>query len=1409
MEQTSREPTLINPFSRKLDSIKPRSVVKTGLVLIFSAGILLASCSGGLAAWAGSSAQSSSAQSKAGISRPDDASIERQMLNTPARQAVLGSETLEFDRLSLEEGLSQSVVHTILQDSLGFVWIGTQDGLNRFDGYEFQVYKQDPEDPSSISSNYILALAEGPGGDLWIGTSGGGLNRFDRETGEFIHYTDQQDSQKGLSENIVGEIFTDNHGVIWIGTDSSGLYRYEPQADEFTAFQYDSTRQDSLGGMHVSEIFQDEAGNLWIGLGDGGLNRFLPESGTFQRYPVDPEDPSALSGEHVTAIAQDDEGFIWIGTSGKGLNRLDPATDTFLHYKAIPGNPFALANANVTSLLNDSDGVLWVGTNGGGLQQYDPENRRFYTYKFNPDDPSSISSDSILSMYEDQAGILWFGTFGGGLNKFDPYRRKFDHVAYSPGGLNSSSVWDLVEDRNGILWIATGGGGLNRFDRTTGEWRYYLPNESEENSISYDTILGLLEGRDGTLWVGTYGGGLDAFDPKTEQFIQYDTPPLIMEIYEDQGGILWIGSNGGGLSRLNPESGKLKEYLHNSGDPYSISNDSVVKIIEDQNGDFWIGTFAGGLNHFEKDTERFFHYYHDPKNPLSLSSNTVLSIYEADNGVLWIATTGGLNKFDPEIEGFVHYREKDGLPSDFVYGILEDGRGDLWLSTNYGISKFDPRTEVFENFDERDGLQSTEFNQGAYYKNSRGEMFFGGINGFNIFDPTMVRKNDYVPPVVITDFQLFNESVSPSAESGLKKPISLAQNIDLSYQDDFFSFEFASLHFSDPEKNQYAYYLEGLDRDWNYVGDRRFASYTNVPPGDYMFRVRGTNSDGIWNEAGTALSITVAPPIWQTWWFRVLTGFLAVSLIIATYRWRIRSGELQRIRLKEQVNEKTKELRAAMLELKRSKDQAEAANQAKSLFLANMSHELRTPLNAILGFSQLMLKSDEPEGQLEGRLTPEQEDNLQVIVRSGEHLLGLINEVLEMSKIEAGQMTVKEHDFDLRRMLEGLEEMFGLRAQQKDLFLIFEIDDAVPQYVHADEGKLRQILLNLLGNAIKFTQTGGVVLSASMLDLDPSSDPNSKEPTTKRLRFEVRDSGPGIEPKDLETIFDPFVQASTASDAQEGTGLGLTISLQFANVMGGDLSAESEPGVGSVFYLELPIKILDKVSDHAEAPARRVVGLQSGQSEYRVLVVDDKEVNRKLLVKMLAPVGFKVREATHGREALTIWDAWNPQVILMDMRMPVMDGYEATRQIRSSTKGQATCIIALTASALEEDREFILSEGCDAYIRKPFQERELFETIEKHVGVKYLYQPEPSAALETPGFEISKKENDFYKNLAKYPPSLLENLEHATVIGDMEMILSIIKTIEDDEPEMARELKALTQEYNHDRILAIIENLRA
>ncbi|MGB2894679.1 MAG: ATP-binding protein, partial [Anaerolineales bacterium] len=557
--------------------------------------------------------------------------------------------------------------------------------------------------------------------------------------------------------------------------------------------------------------------------------------------------------------------------------------------------------------------------------------------------------------------------------------------------------------------------------------------------------------------------------------------------------------------------------------------------------------------------------------PDSLGDDILLDVHLDQSGVLWAATVSGLDRLLPESGTFKHYREKDGLANNTIYGILEDDEENLWLSTNNGLSKFNIQDESFTNFDVNDGLQSNEFNQNAFFKNSRGEMFFGGLSGVNTFFPNEVVNNSYVPPIVITDFKLFNESVEVGDESPLQKPINVTETIELAYTDDFFSFEFASLHFSAPEENQYAYIMEGLDKGWNHIGSRRFAGYTNVPPGEYTFRVRGTNRDGVWNEAGAAINIIIPPPFWQTWWFRTLVAAIVTGGIIGFITLRVRSVETKRKQLALQVEEKTKELRETLGELKRSKEAAEAANRAKSVFLANMSHELRTPLNAILGFSQLMIRPTASDPDQAGTLSADQMENLEVIVRSGEHLLGLINEVLEMSKIEAGRATLNKQNFDLHRMIEGMEDMFRLRAEQTGLELELILGPNVPRYIHADEGKLRQVLMNLLGNAIKFTEEGGLTIEVQCVQ-------SSEDPPCPRLRFVISDTGLGIAPEELETVFDPFVQAANTHQEHEGTGLGLSISLQFAELMGGNLTASSELGVGSSFTLEIPIEGSDEIS---------------------------------------------------------------------------------------------------------------------------------------------------------------------------------------------------------------------------------------
>jgi len=817
---------------------------------------------------------------------------------------------LRFEQISLREGLSQSSVYAILQDSSGFLWFGTEGGLNKYDGYQFTVYKHDPDNPDTISDNIISALFEDREGNIWAGT-GLGLDRLDRATGTFTHYQNDPEDPDSLSGTTVWAILEDSQGTLWLGTNDGGLNRLDRSTGKFTHFRHDPADPDSIAGDSVKALYEDRQGVLWVGT-DAGLDRFNPDRGSFTHYPRPVINEGNPNSSLVLTIYEDRQGNLWAGTNGNGLGRFDRSSATWTDYLNDPDDPNSLTADVVWAVLEDRAGRLWMGTDGGGLDYFDPQGDLFYHYRHDPNRIDSLSRDAVRSLYEDRSGVFWVGTYGGGLSKSNHNVDKFTLYRQEAGAANSLSdnyIWSVVQDSEGALWLGTFDGGLNRLDRQTGSVTVYRNNPRDPNSLSSPDVRAVLIDSQGFLWAGTGAAGLNRFDPETGTFTQFHHDPAdpdslisdqIRVLFEDGSANLWVGTFANGLDRMDRGTGAFTHFQSDPSDPASLSSDRVRALYQARDGRIWVGT-SGGINILDLATGKFTRYLSDPDDPHSLSNPIVFAFYEDADGIMWIATFGGgLNRFDPASRTFRHYTESDGLPHNQVYSILADAEGNLWLSTNNGLSRFDPRTETFRNYGIQDGLQNVEFNLGSAFRGMEGEMFFGGVDGLNAFFPAEVKDSDYLAPIVITAFQKFNQTVMTDLLPD--------QNIQLSYQDNFISFEFASLDFTAPSRNQYAYMLDGFDQDWIDAGTRRYASYTNLGGGEYVFRVKGTNSDGVWNESGVAVPIHVTPPFWETWWFSVLAIGLLTGGTASVYTLRLRSLNSQKEKLAILVAERTEEI---------------------------------------------------------------------------------------------------------------------------------------------------------------------------------------------------------------------------------------------------------------------------------------------------------------------------------------------------------------------------------------------------------------------------------------------------------------------------------------------------------------------
>jgi len=929
----------------------------------------------------------------------------------------------------------------------------------------------------------------------------------------------------------------DSSGTLWVGT-RNGLNKLDRQNKSFTHYQFNPDVAQSLSSNTVLSIYETNAGDLWIGT-DNGLNVFDPITETFTRFQHDPNDPVSISDNAVYTIYEDQSGEFWVGTDG-GLNKFDPQSERFIHYQTDLDDPHSLSGNEVRMIYEDHSDGLWIATYGGGLNRFDRDLEHFTRYQPNITDPHSLSHQAVLALHQDQEGVLWIGTEGGGLNKVYLAGLKFadfKHDPNNPNSLSDSDVRGIHEDQAGHLWVATNN-GLNRFDPETSQWHRYYHDSENPKSLSSSIVGDVYEDREGRLWVGTFDGGLNLYDPQSDSFANFQNDPddpdslnsnFITGIYQDREGAIWVGTFGGGLNRYDEENGRFIHYQADPDDPNTLPSNEVFTLYEDRQGMLWISIFGAGMSKFDRENGQFTHYQANAQEANSLSNNLVTSFYEDETGLLWIGTGGGLNKLDAQRENFTIYRENDGLPNDTILGILEDEQGYLWLSTNNGLSQFDPQTETFTNYDESDGLQSQEFSGWSYHQNDNGLMFLGGINGLNAFDPDKLQgKNAASPPIVLTSLTQGGDALETAVS------LENLNELTLNWPSNFFEFDFAALSYANPEENEYAYMLEGFDEDWIRAGNRNYGRYTNLPGGTYTLRLIGSNNDGVWNENGRSLQVTVVPPIWQTWWFFATLFVLFIGFVFVTVRLRIRNVETRSRELESLVTERTAKLSQTNLLLEqeiteRQQAEAELAQRAAADAVVEernrLARELHDSVTQSLHGSTLMAEAGQrlaAAGDLERAKG--------YLARLGEISQQALKEmrllVYELRPLALAEINLTEA---LQQRLDAVERRAGVEVQ-----LLADDDIDLPDAI---EEALYRIAQEALNNAL---QHGSPTLVEVAIHVTGS-------PPEQHVTLEVSDNGIGF---DMDTIGDHG-------------GIGLSSMKERTENLGGNLIVHSSPGEGT------------------------------------------------------------------------------------------------------------------------------------------------------------------------------------------------------------------------------------------------------
>lgn len=1202
-------------------------------------------------------------------------------------------ESFKFKHLSITDGLSQSSVLSILQDSSGFMWFGTRDGLNKYDGNSFKIYRHNSQTSGGISNSFVKSMFEDSSGNLWIGTMNG-LNKYIPQKDAFEKF-EMATNGYGISNHEIWDIVQVDEGVLLLGT-NYGLEKFNIAAGTTERFLSSPTK-NSISANGIRSFLKDDTDLIWI-CNTNKIDVFNTKTTSFEHYEYPEISLKEDSSSYKPILFQDKQGLIWLGYRD-GLYFFNLKTQTFEKYKVRKGKIEQL-NREVRTITQDSYGKIWVGSYNG-VYIIDKDTESIVSYQHDKNDANALSQNSVYDIIEDSKGDMWIGTYAGGVNYYDRSYDVFKHfsVGNNNSKLNYKVVSAIVEDANNNLWIGTEGGGLNFYNHTTGLFDYYTHNESKSTSLSTDNVKTILKTKEGNLWIGTHDGGLNFCNPRKKPIVfksfKNDVENSnslnnnrVISLSEDYKGNIWVGTSGGGINMLDTTTQQFTTIQ----DPLNLVGNYIHSIVATHDKKVLLVGGEKGLATLDLTTKKLkaIRYKEDSD---AYTTNAVFCAFEDVHKNVWIGTEGdGLYCYDSKTKKSIRYGVTNGLTNEVVYSVLPDGEDWIWLSTNHGLSRLDLKTKQFKNFDTMDGLINGEFTNGARLHSSNGAFMFGGTSGIDYFNSKDIEKNTFVPPVCITAVYVDNKQVL-FAEKEKKKLV-------LEYDQDVFSFDFIALSYAQPSKNKYAYKLDGFDTEWNYIGNNSSATYTNLDAGAYTFRVKASNNDAVWNEEGVTLSILVNPAPWKTWWAYIIYLLLGFASFYIITKFSI-------IR----INEKN-ELKQERLE----KERLEEVNQMKLKLFTNISHDFRTPLTLIIGPLERMLTNKVGDDFIQQQHG--------IMHRNASALLQLINQLLDFRKSESGKLKLNASKGNIVPFIEDVKLSFEELANVRDINYKFKTSSKSID-VWFDKINLKKVVFNLLSNAFKFTSDGGKI-SVKIAVIEKKK---SFLTSTQFLQLIVKDNGKGIPQKNIKAVFDRYYQLGEDENTRGGTGIGLSLCENLVKLHHGSIKVKSKQGVGTAFIVLLPLgkqhlteeEIIPETFDSIELKggdsllvSENEFVLQDSKFQDKdskdattdtnkstLLLVDDNSEVRSF-IRMIFQESYNILEAENGSIALSIAKEAAVDLIISDVMMPIMDGVELCENIKSNITTSHIPVMLLTAKTSEDAQKQGFTCGADAYITKPF-----------------------------------------------------------------------------------------------------------